>query len=311
MSKETNIVTYRPYVAGEGWRDYVPIQTTCGSVGESKQLEAFQLQIENADQLGIVANCYMGGKWLTEKHQREVIGNPGCGEAIQMISLNLFGEKAKEWDIWYNVHVSNMGWIGFCKNGEQCGVKGDTSKFRVEAIQVFLSEKGRSWFGIDNLNSFEDRTPAPPTEGEDAKRLRIIRRAQSHVGYLSYSSTDSKFGRELLGANAGNWCAFFVMSVFNNEGLKSSIPYSSYCPTIVDTAKYWGTWHTVGTYTPKTGDLVLYDFNYNKISDHVGIVETVINPTHIIAIEGNTGNPVGVYRKDRSSGILGFVTPKF
>lgn len=166
MRELKNIVTCRPFVAGSGWRDYVNENEIVGSVGESRQLEAFQLQIENADKLGIVANCYMNGKWLEEKPQGEVIGVPGGGQAIQAVSFNLFGENAKDYDIFYNAHISNIGWIGFCRNGEPCGRTGDPSKYRVEAIQIFVSPKNRTWLGIDSLASFQDMTPPPAPQKE-------------------------------------------------------------------------------------------------------------------------------------------------
>lgn len=167
-----NIILYKPYVSMEGWRDFVPEGTICGSVGESKQLEGFVFDIIDADGIGVVGNAYIDGAWCVEQHQGNIIGRPGEGKAIQAISLNLFGENADKYDIFYNAHVSNIGWIGFCRNGEPCGRIGDPANFRVEAIQMFIAPKNKTWLGVDSLASFQDVTPIPPAPTVDNREIR-------------------------------------------------------------------------------------------------------------------------------------------
>lgn len=66
----------------------------------------------------------------------------------------------------------------------------------------------------------------------------------------------------------------------------------------------------------KKGDVVLFDFNGNGDSDHVGIVESVGKNT-VTTIEGNTGNGSdtngdGVYRRTRSKSVVNyFVRPEY
>lgn len=60
---------------------------------------------------------------------------------------------------------------------------------------------------------------------------------------------------------------------------------------------------TVKWGSAKRGDLVMFDFNHNGTSDHIGIV-TKVTSTYIETIEGNTGsgsntNGDGVYRRKR------------
>lgn len=60
----------------------------------------------------------------------------------------------------------------------------------------------------------------------------------------------------------------------------------------------------------KRGDLVLFDFNGNGTSDHVGFV-TKVTSTYIETIEGNTGsgsntNGDGVYRRRRTKGQVNY-----
>lgn len=307
-------LNYQAHIAGRGWQNKVNEGEIAGTVGESTQMECYRVFLESDDGSGIHAFAKPNGmNWSNGNIQGEDVGTTGLGVALEAIKIGLTGPIAETHDIWYSVHVSNVGFMGWNKNGQVVGTEGSNGKNRIEAIQIRLAPKGKAWFGVDDVASYKNVTPpAPPEETEDSKRVRIIERARSYLGYVSGTSDDSQFGRRFCGPFAGSWCAYFVMGVFQDEGLSKAIPFYGYCPTIVYEAKQQGTWHSVNSgYVPKTGDLVLYDFNYNDVSDHIGIVETTINPSHVIAIEGNTGSPVGVYRKDRSYGILGYVTPKF
>ena len=67
---------------------------------------------------------------------------------------------------------------------------------------------------------------------------------------------------------------------------------------------------TVKWGSAKRGDLVLFDFNGNGTSDHIGIV-TKATSSYIETIEGNTGsgsntNGDGVYRRRRTKGQVNY-----
>lgn len=314
-------IRYMAHVANYGWQDEVEDGQIAGTVGQATAMEAFRITGGLPENVGVHAFAYVQDHgWSNGNIQGEDVGSTGLGKHIEAVKMGLFGSDSDKYDIWYRLHVQDKGFLGWCRNGELNGTIG--GNLRAEAIQIQIKPKTENyWPASDQLYAFEDLTAymeslrqaqaAANRESEDSQRARIIARAQSYLGYQSGTSNDSVFGRRQAGPNAGSWCAYFVMSVFEDEGLQKLIPWSGYCPTIVDTARNWGRWHPYGTYTPKTGDLVLYDFNYNDVSDHVGIVESVPNSRSVYAIEGNTGNPIGVYRKLRSDGILGYVEPLY
>lgn len=304
---------YQAHVAGRGWLDPVEEGQIAGTVGEQTQLEAVRIFLDSDDGSNIHAFAKPNGmNWSNGNLSGEDVGTTGLGVAMEAFKAGLTGSLYDTHDLWYNVHVSNLGWMGWNKNGQVVGTEGSSGNNRIEAIQIRIEPKGKAWFGVDDVASYKNVTPPkPPDEPEDSKRVRVIERARSYLGYTSGTSDDSVFGRRQAGAFAGSWCAYFVMSVFEDEGLDNTIPFYGYCPTVVDVAQRQGTWRPAGTYIPKTGDLVLYDFNYNGVSDHIGIVESVPYNGAVYAIEGNTGSPVGVYRKLRDYGILGYVVPKF
>lgn len=93
------------------------------------------------------------------------------------------------------------------------------------------------------------------------------------------------------------WCATFVSAVFIKAG-KTAIGFPECsCERMIQLYKAAGRWHEDENYTPKTGDVIMYDWQDSGTgdntgwADHVGIVEKVSGSTMTI-IEGNKGNAV-------------------
>lgn len=83
------------------------------------------------------------------------------------------------------------------------------------------------------------------------------------------------------------WCACFVSWCGEQCGYIESgaMPKFSYCPTGVQWFKNQGQWVDRST-TPEPGWIVFFDWNHDRISDHVGIVE-YSESTVVYTIEGN------------------------
>lgn len=117
------------------------------------------------------------------------------------------------------------------------------------------------------------------------------------------------------------WCATAVSAAFIACGLAKIFPcVECSCYYMIEYAKKAGIWVENDAYTPKIGDVILYDWqdgaNYASTDnhgnpDHVGIVVS-ISGTTITVIEGNVSNTVG-YRKLQVNGryIRGYITPKY
>jgi uncharacterized protein YjdB/GH25 family lysozyme M1 (1,4-beta-N-acetylmuramidase) len=54
--------------------------------------------------------------------------------------MNLSGEVANQYDLYYQVHKSSIGWTGWVKAGTELGT--DTLSLKIEAIQILLVPKG-------------------------------------------------------------------------------------------------------------------------------------------------------------------------
>lgn len=150
-----------------------------------------------------------------------------------------------------------------------------------------------------------------------ATAAAVLKTAASQIGVHENAGRPNhiKYWADLKPEWQGaNWCAAFVQWCLKKNGMWYNTPLPYFVPSYVQTAKKMGTWKTGGA---KAGDLVIYDFGTSS-AQHIGFFERY---THfgIQTIEGNTSyfnsgsqnNGEGVYRKIRSSGIMGFVAMKY
>lgn len=144
----------------------------------------------------------------------------------------------------------------------------------------------------------------------------VIGVAKTQIGYHEGSNNYTKYGVWFGNANVA-WCAVFLAWCANQAGVSQSVmPKYSTC----DTLKTWfsgksrwrGSASHGGSYQPKMGDVIFYDWNSNGSADHVGIIETV-SGNKVSTIEGNYSDQV-MRRKDVSlsnKNVLGFGVPAY
>ena len=118
--------------------------------------------------------------------------------------------------------------------------------------------------------------------------------------------------------NTDDWCDVFVTTVFQREGLSHLIGRECGVERHIQIFKRLGIWNENGASTPKSGDIITFNWDQDYQSndgwaDHIGIVERVENGL-IHTIEGNSG-AVGtvkrnVYRIGHGN-IRGFATPRY
>lgn len=95
-----------------------------------------------------------------------------------------------------------------------------------------------------------------------------------------------------------SWCATFVSAVAIVAGYVDIIPTECSCQNMIELFKAIGCWEENEAITPQPGDIIFYDWQDNGKgdnvgwSDHVGIVETVVDGK-ITIIEGNFNDAVG------------------
>jgi hypothetical protein len=89
------------------------------------------------------------------------------------------------------------------------------------------------------------------------------------------------------------WCAAWAMNLLKDHGVLNldGLSNRNYCPTIKSWGQKKGIWGNSGQYTPKAGDAILFDWDKDGTTDHIGIVEKVANGK-VYTIEGNSSNSV-------------------
>ena len=142
-------VQYRSHLQTYGWQNWKNDGDISGTIGKAKRLESLKLELKNKDYTGGI--CYNAhvqtigwqadpNKSATWKKDGEFCGTTGNAKRLEAIQIELYGEMAEHYDIYYRVHSQTYGWMKWAKNGEMAGTTGQHK--RIEGIQVVLVKKG-------------------------------------------------------------------------------------------------------------------------------------------------------------------------
>lgn len=154
-------------------------------------------------------------------------------------------------------------------------------------------------------------------------RKKIVETALSYLGTTDPKGDDqfitayNKWAGTTFSVNGTPWCAIFVTYCARMVGVPTNvIPNFAGCTTAMRWFNQRGRWRDKGSgYTPKTGDLIMYDWDISGNADHVGIVVSVENGK-VNTIEGNTtkNGVYGVWKKSYTLGsklIRGYAEPDY
>ncbi len=181
---------------------------------------------------------------------------------------------------------------------------------------------------VFSVSAVEYRDDFPNTHRNTGKNLAdLIAVAKTQIGYTELSTSTgaplgtaqdggyTKYGA-WFGAPTVAWCAFFVSWCSNQAGISQSvIPRVGNCEVMTNWYKNKDRYLYASETTPRTGDLIFYNWAGGKIAEHIGIV-TGVSGNYIYTVEGNTGSSYG-YRceaKTRTRGakyIIGYARPAY
>ena len=147
FKKKPMSLTYRAHVSNVGWQGAVSDGATAGTTGRGLALEDLKLSIDSSDYSdgsAVQIDAHVSGigwqGWDTPSASEG--GTTGQGRAVEAVRLRLTGFLAKDYDVYYRVHASNIGWMAWAKDGEEAGTTGMSCS--LEAVQIKLIKKGTS-----------------------------------------------------------------------------------------------------------------------------------------------------------------------
>ena len=148
------------------------------------------------------------------------------------------------------------------------------------------------------------------------KRNKFLQVAIAEIGSKEPTGDDKyiKWYNKKCGTNFAmnvSWCCIFVSWCAEQAGIAKIVKPFASCTAMTNWFKNQGLFKERGKYTPKPGDIIMYDWDKSGDSDHVGIVEKKVGDK-ITVIEGNYNDAVK-RREVYLSNVLirGYCIPKF
>ncbi|MCL1872142.1 MAG: hypothetical protein FWF90_17265 [Promicromonosporaceae bacterium] len=148
-------ISNRAHVQSIGWQPWTAGGTTIGTTGRGLRMEAVQFQIGDADYTGgITASAHVQTLgWMAPVAAGGIVGTTGKGLRLEALKVQLTGDMATHFDVYYRAHVQGFGWLGWAANGQPAGSAG--YGYRMEALQVRLVDKGDAAPAGNGMPAFE------------------------------------------------------------------------------------------------------------------------------------------------------------
>ena len=142
-------VAYRTHVQTYGWQGWKYNGQMSGTYGQAKRLEGINIKLTNKKYSGSIVYTthvqtygWQGDQNNPNTWPRDgkISGTQGEAKRLEAIRIELTGEMAEHYDVYYRVHAQSFGWLNWTCNGQPSGTAGLAK--RLEGIQVVLVPKG-------------------------------------------------------------------------------------------------------------------------------------------------------------------------
>ena len=133
---------YRAHVQEYGWREWIHDGQIAGSTGESKRLEALNIDVSRIEGLHLDIKAHIqdyGWKEYKDIQSNTVIGTTGESRRIEAIELNYSANNTCKKRIKYQLHLSGYGWTNVTDIGFTTGTTGISTG--IEAIKIWALEQ--------------------------------------------------------------------------------------------------------------------------------------------------------------------------
>ena len=261
----TPLISFKSHISYYGWTGLVHNKGITGFTGQSKSMQAFSIDGD------VAYSSYSEERgWQPTVYGGMQSGTTELNRPIQAIKIQPTGSLASKYDIYYRVHVSYVGWMGWAKNGMPAGVVGGQGN-NIEAIEIRLVNKGsnspeESGQPFRDIRSKEDLSPLSVS-------------ISSHVGMVGWQPAVTD---EMISGTVGQNHPIEAIkaSVANKTGVTGSLQYSSHVSWIG-----WQEWKNANEISGTTGQFKSieairfmltgelakkYDIWYRVYSQHAG-----------------------------------------
>ncbi|AZP04943.1 glucosaminidase domain-containing protein [Jeotgalibaca ciconiae] len=124
-----------------GWINKVGADLSLGHVGDNLRLEDLNLSFPNDPNLSINFSAHIQQSgWINNIKENKSVGNVGKSLRMEALKINLTGNNAKNYDIFYRTYSESIGWSAWAKNGEAAGTEGYAKK--IQSLEIKLAWKG-------------------------------------------------------------------------------------------------------------------------------------------------------------------------
>lgn len=131
-------ISYQPHVSELGWLNAESDGDQAGTTGMNLGIEALRIDlagIEGEIEISSLSEDAGWSDWSTNE-----TGTTGQHRALQAVKVKLAGKAAEVYDVYYQGHITDYGWLGWAKNGEASGTSDAGKTF--QAIKIIIVLKG-------------------------------------------------------------------------------------------------------------------------------------------------------------------------
>jgi len=163
---------------------------------------------------------------------------------------------------------------------------------KVPQGRTHAGEMAMDSVAVNLINAAYEDSQAPPP-GTKSAREKALDRAIGQLGVKESPAGSNQCPYTEWYGMVGPWCAMFVTYCYDASGGPGSPTFDrnqsrySYVPYVVSDS-YNGRFGLSQTNSPKPGDLVCYDWQWNGEYDHIGFFEKWTSGHAFTALEGNT-----------------------
>lgn len=172
LTQATPGCSYQTHVQNVGWQGFKSNGDMSGTFGRSLRLEGIEIKLDNqVYDLGVSYQTHIQNiGWEADtnrgwKNNGTMSGTEGLSYRLEAIQIKLTGADADKFDIYYQVHAENFGWLGWAKNGESSGTAG--YGYRLEGIRIQVVPAGQGAPTVTTALPFYDKNapvePETPT----------------------------------------------------------------------------------------------------------------------------------------------------